>query len=107
VGLTKLYAIIAMNYLERADRCQEVGEGIFNQIAKAQEYYRDGECKKGDKMLQAACNAITAKANKARRDYIKARNNGDLTSCDYRSYVDLRNANLWLQRYKACSSRCR
>lgn len=98
---------IAKLFLERADDCQEVGEGIFNQLAKAQEYYADGECKKGDKMLQAACNALTAKTNKARRDYIKARNNQDYTSCDYRNYRNLVRANQYLNRYKACAGRCR
>ena len=97
----------AMFLLERADDCQEVGEGIFNQLDKAQEYYADGECKKGDKMLQAACNALTAKVNKARRDYLKAIENGDFRSCEYRNYRNLLRANQFLNRYKACASRCR
>lgn len=96
------YAKRAMSYLNTADNCQEVGEGILNQIEKAMEAAEAGDCKNAEKLLNAAQNGLNAKLNKARRDYLKAIADGDYDRCDVIAYRYLIYAQRELARYESC-----
>lgn len=60
-----------VSLLESVDNCQEIGEGVLNQLAKADEYYRSGECKKAQNMMRVIENTLMAKYRKAQRTLAK------------------------------------